>query len=61
MQPNYVRVWAGLFTLVIYLRPAAIVGVAVAIGVAYLNLGLGTGSYQLEPEVGPSLAHVEAA
>ncbi len=56
MQPNYVRVWAGLFTLVIYLRPAAVVGVAVAAGVAYFNLGLSTGSYQLEPEVRLSVA-----
>ena len=61
MQPNYMRVWAGLFTLVIYLRPAAVVGVAVAAGVAYFNLGLSTGSYQLEPEVRLSLLHVEVA
>ena len=51
VQPNYMRVWAGLFSLVLYLRPAAIVGVGVAAGVAYFNLGLSTGSYQLEPEV----------
>ena len=50
-QPNYLRVWAGLFTLVIYMRPAAIVGVVAAVGVTYLNLGLSTGSYQLDPEV----------
>jgi len=61
VQPNYIRVWAGFFTLVIYLRPAAVVGVVVAAGVAYFNLGLSTGSYQLEPEVRLSLPHVEVA
>ena len=51
LQPNYLRVWAGLFALVIYARPAAIIGVAAAVGVTYLNLGLSSGSYQLDPEV----------
>ena len=51
LQSNYLRVWAGLFALVIYARPAAMLGVAAALGVAYLNLGLSSGSYQLDPEV----------
>jgi hypothetical protein len=51
LQPNYLRIWAGLFALVIYARPAAMIGVAAALGVAYLNLGLSSGSYQLDPEV----------
>lgn len=50
-QPNYLRVWAALFLGLLALRPSAVVGVAAAAGVMYLNLGLSAADIQLDAEV----------